>query len=158
MTGPISIKADIIPYADEYAQVVRSWIDSEETLFNVCRGKEFPPAEDIVEGWQREDVTSFMLLADRKPVAYGELWSRPNERAIEISHLIVDPIKRSRGFGTKMIELLYQRASEKRGTVKVVINLYGENEEALGCYLKAGFELLGTTTHTVGLRMVKLVK
>lgn len=158
MTGPISIKADIIPYADEYAQVVRSWIDSEETLFNVCRGKEFPPAEDIVEGWQREDVTSFILLADRRPVAYGELWARTNERAIEISHLIVDPMKRSRGFGTKMIELLYQRASEKRGTIKVVINLYGENEEALGCYLKAGFELLGTTTHTIGLRMVKLVK
>ena len=83
MTGPISIKADIIPYAEEYAQVVRSWIDSDETLFNVCRGKEFPPAEDIIDGWQREDVTSYILLADRKPVAYGELWARSNERELK---------------------------------------------------------------------------
>ena len=63
-----------------------------------------------------------------------------------------------KGFGTKMLQLLFQRASERQGIVKVVINLYGENEEALGCYLNAGFELLGTTTHTMGLRMVRLVK
>jgi ribosomal protein S18 acetylase RimI-like enzyme len=158
MTGPISVRADIIPYAEEYAPVVRSWIDSEETLFNVCRGKEYPPAEDIVVSWQRDDVSSFIMLADRKPVAYGELWTRANERAVEICHLIVEPFKRGNGFGTKMLELLYQRAADRPNTIKVVINLYGENDEALGCYLKAGFELLGTTTHTMGLRMVRIVK
>jgi RimJ/RimL family protein N-acetyltransferase len=158
MTGPISVRADIIPFAEEYAQVVRSWIDSEETLFNVCRGKEYPPAEDIVVSWQRDDVSSFILLADRKPVAYGELWSRSNERSMEICHLIVEPFKRGKGFGTKMLQLLYQRAADRPNIIKVIVNLYGENDEALGCYLKAGFELLGTTTHTMGLRMVRIVK
>ena len=158
MTEPISIRADIVPYAEEYSPVVRSWIDSEETLFNVCRGREFPPAEDIVESWQRDEVSSYVMLAERKPVAYGELWTRSNERAVEICHLIVDPMKRSRGFGTKMLELLYQRGADRQNIIKVMINLYGENDEALGCYVKAGFELVGTTTHTMGLRMVRIVK
>ena len=118
MTEPTSAKADIVPYTGEFASVVRSWIDSEETLYFLCRGREFPPAEDLVDSWQRPDVTSFLLFAERKPVAYGELWPRPAERAVEIAHLIVDPYKRSLGFGTKLLQLLYQQAAVRRETTE----------------------------------------
>lgn len=158
MTDPISAKADLIPYSEEYAQQVRSWIESEETYFFVCRGREFPPPEEIIDSWQRPDVTSFLLFADRRPVAYGELWSRPNERAVEIAHLLVDPHHRSQGYGVKMLQLLYQRAAERKNVVKVLINLYSDNEIALACYLKAGFEIIGTATHTMGLKMIRIVK
>lgn len=158
MTEPTSARADLIPYSEEYSQLVRSWIESEETYFLVCRGREFPPPEDIVEGWQRPDVTAYLLFADRRPVAYGELWNRPNERAVELAHLLVDPYKRSSGYGTKMVGLLYERAAERKSVVKVLINLYSDSEVALGCYLKAGFELIGTATHTLGLKMIRVVK
>lgn len=153
-----SAKADLIPYTEEYSPLVRSWIESEETLFFVCRGKEFPPPDDLVESWQRADVSSFLLSAERHPVAYGELWARPNERAVEIAHLLVDPYRRTRGYGVKMLHLLYERAAERKGIVKVVLNLYSENPIALGCYLKAGFELTGAATHTMGLKLVRVVR
>ena len=155
MTDPIRVKADLIPYVPEYSRVVHSWIDSEETYLDLCRGKQFPPPEDIVDSWQRDGVTSFVMLSERKPVAYGELWHRPTDLALEIAHLIVDRYRRSEGFGTKMTELLYDRASQRENITRVMIHLYGENEVALGCYLKAGFELLGTTTYTTGLRLVR---
>lgn len=158
MSEPISVRADIIPYSEEYSQTVRSWIDSEETLFYVCRNREYPPADDIIESWQRPDISAFLLFSERKPVAYAEIWPRQHERAVEISHLIVDPQKRSQGFGTKMLQLLYQRVADRRDVSKVVVNLYNDSEIALGCYLKAGFELVGTATHTLGLKMVRLVK
>jgi len=158
MSEPTSAKADIVPYTGEFSSVVRSWIDSEETLYYLCRGKEFPPSEDLVDSWQRPDVTSFLLFAERKPVAYGELWPRPAERAVEIAHLIVDPYMRSQGFGAKLLQLLYQQAAVRRDVGRVVVNLYNDSEIALGCYLKAGFELTGTATHTMGLRMARLVK
>ncbi len=158
MTEPTNAKADIVPFTEEYAELIRSWIDSEETLHNVCRGKEFPPADDIVMSWQRSDVSAYILFSERRPIAYGELWARPNERAVEIAHLLVDPYKRLQGFGVKMLELLYDRGAERPFIIKVIINLYTESEAALGCYLKAKFELVGTATHTVGLRMVRLVR
>lgn len=158
MSEPISAKADLIPYSEEYSSQVRSWIESEETYFLVCRGREFPPPEDIVDSWQRPDVSSFLLFSDRRPIAYGELWNRPNERAVEIAHLIVDPYRRGEGLGTKMLTLLYQRAAERKNVVKVLINLYNDNEIALRCYTDAGFELIGTATHTMGLKMVRIVK
>ncbi len=154
---PARAKADIIPYSAEYSGQVRSWIESEETYRDVCRGQEFPPPDDIIDSWQRSGMASHLLFSRSKPVAYGELWERPLEMAVEIAHLIVDPFKRTCGYGVKMLELLYQRAAHRENVAKVVLNLYGENEIALGCYLKAGFEIVGTSSYTVGLRMVRMV-
>jgi RimJ/RimL family protein N-acetyltransferase len=57
-----------------------------------------------------------------------------------------------------MLHLMYERAAERKGIVKVVLNLYSDNPVALGCYLKAGFELTGAATHTMGLKMMRVVK
>jgi ribosomal protein S18 acetylase RimI-like enzyme len=158
LTESIGAKADIIPYAPDYAQTVRSWIDCEETFANVCRGTEFPPPGDIVDSWQREGVSPFLLFAESKPVAYAELWSRPMDMAVEIAHLIVDPSQRSKGYGTKMLELMFQRGSQRDSITRVLISLYGESTVALGCFLKARFELMGTATYTTGLKLVRLVE
>lgn len=158
MSEPTRVKADIVPYTPEYAGLVRSWIDSNETYHDLCRGLDFPPPEDIIDSWQHSGVSSYLLFSQRKPVAYGELWKRPLEMAVEITHLIVEPVNRSRGYGTKMLELLYERAAQRSSVAKVILNLYGENEVALGCYLKAGFKLVGVSSHTVGLRMIRMVR
>lgn len=158
MSNPTRIKADLIPYNEEYARDVRSWIDSEETYRDLCHGKDFPPPDDVVAGWQRKNVSSFLLFEQNKPVAYGELWNRPLEMAVEVAHLIVAPFKREQGYGTKMLELLYQQAASRQGVAKVIINLFGTNEAALGCYVKAGFDLAGTSKFTEGLRMIRMVK
>ncbi len=158
MNQPTRVKADIVPYTAEYSRVVLSWIDSEETYRNLCRGTEFPPADDLVDSWQRDGVTSYLLFASGKSVAYGELWERPLELAVEIAHLIVAPFKRSQGYGTKMLELLYQRAAQRQNVAKVILNFSSGDEVALGCYLKAGFELVSTTDYAAGLRMERVVK
>lgn len=158
MSEPTHVKADIVPYTAEYSRVVLSWIDSEQTYRKVCRATDFPPPDDLVDSWQRGGVSAYLLFSAGKPVAYGELWDKPLEMAIEIAHLIVDPYKRSRGYGTKMLGLLHQRAAQRPNVVKVILNLFGGDEVALGCYLKAGFDLVGTTTYLNGLRMVRMVK
>ena len=158
MTEPTRVKADIIPSLPQYSGLVRSWIDSEETYRNVCRGTDFPPPDDIVDSWQHKAVTSYLLSSEGTLVAYGELWDRKMERAVEIAHLLVDRYRRSQGCGTKMLELLYNRASARTGITRVLINLYVESEEALGCFLKAGFELVGTARHVQGLQMVRTVR
>lgn len=154
MSQPVQ-KADLVPFTPDYSRVVRTWIDSQETYYHLCRGPSFPPPEDIVDSWQRNNVVSYLLYAGGKPIAYGELWARPAEQAVEIAHLLVDPFERSKGCGTHMIELLHDRASGRPGVTRVLINLFSESKEALGCYMKAGFQLMGTTKHIAGLRMMR---
>ena len=158
MTESTRAQADIVPYTAEYEQLVRGWIDSEETYRHVCQATDFPPPEDIVGNWQRVDVAAYILLTDRQPVAYGELWDRPVEMGAEIGHLLVDPYKRSRGYGSLMLQLLFERASGRPRVQKVMLHLFGGDEIVLGCYLKAGFELTGTTAAGSGLKMVRLVE
>ena len=158
MTDPAGIKADLVPYSSEYAAVVRGWVDTEETYRLVCRGTQFPPPDELVDTWQREGVTSYLLFYNRKPIAYGELWDRSGEQAMEINHVIVDQYQRSRGYGTKMLELLYDRAATRPGIARVLLNLYHDSEEVLGCILKAGFEIVGTATHIEGLKLMRLVR
>ena len=151
-------KADIVPYIAEYSRIVLSWIDSEETYRNLCKGTELPPPEDLVDSWQRDGVSSYILSAAGKPVAYGELWTRPLELAVEIAHLIVDPYQRSRGYGSKMLELLYHRAAARLNVAKVILNFHTGDESVLGCYLKAGFELVSVGRNDASLRMERMVK
>jgi ribosomal protein S18 acetylase RimI-like enzyme len=157
MSEPTRAKADIVPYTSEYSTTVRSWINSEETYDLVCRGINYPPPEDVVDSWQRKGVRSFLLYSHNRPVAYGELWERQVEQALEVAHLLVDPMRRGEGFGSKMAELLYERAAATPGIARVLVNLYHEDEEVLGCLLKAGFEIVGTSEHIEGLRMMRLV-
>ncbi len=158
MTEPTHAKADLVPFTREFAQRVMSWIDSEETYRNMVGEGDWPPPDDLVESWQRVDIASYLLVAERQPVAYGEIWDRPVEMGAEIGHLVVDPVKRGRGYGTLMLDLLFSRASHRPRVRKVMLNFHGDDETVLGCYLKAGFELLGTAPKGQGLRMIKLVQ
>lgn len=155
---PIEIKADLIPYADEYAELIHTWIDSEETFRFVTRGVGYPPSAEVVKTWQRDEISSYILFSNRKPIAYGELWTRSNELAIEIAHLIVDPIHRGEGYGVKFINLLYDRVVAKGNIIKVTAVVHHDNDLALNCFIKAGFELAGTTKFTKSLKMIKLIK
>ena len=157
MSSTPNAKADIVPYTKDYSATVRQWIDSAEVLRDVCRGKNFPPPQDIVDTWQRKEVSSYLLMASGKPVAYAELWNRANELAVEVAHLLVEPSKRGQGYGARMAQLLFEQGAARAEVAKVLAYLYSENPAALGCLLKAGFELAGTTTYTQGLRIIRIV-
>ena len=158
MSDPTQVKADLIPYTDEYAEIVRGWIETEETYQFVCRGKNFPPPDEIVKIWQREGVASYLLSSGGKPVAYGELWNRPKEMAVEVAHVLVEPYSRYEGYGTKMVNLLFARGADRSDVAKVLANVYNDNEIGLACLLKAQFELVSTTNFGGGLRMVRMVR
>lgn len=150
-------KADIVGYVKENSMTVRSWINSEETWEALVPGREFPPPDNVVESWQTAKVMAYVLMSDNRIVAYGELRNKPQRLAVEIGHILVDPFKRGQGFGTKLVELLYHRAAKRPSVSQVLINLLGENQEELGCYFNAGFEIVGTTSHTTGLRLIRIV-
>ncbi|MBD3404113.1 GNAT family N-acetyltransferase [candidate division GN15 bacterium] len=152
------VKADIVKFTSEYARTVRGWIDSEETAASLGLTDEFPPPEDIVETWQSDDMTGWLLLSGNGPVAYAELWPKPAELAMEIRRLLVDPRRREQGFGCKMLTLLHEAAGRRPEVAKVAMQVAWDNRNALGCYLKAGFTVAGTTHDKPGLYLVRMIE
>lgn len=148
--------ADIISFTEAYSALVRSWVDSERTYRQLGGRGDWPPSDELITGRQTNQMDAYVLVADRRPVAYAELWPQPQQMALEVRWLLVDPQRRDEGFGSKMLEMLWQRASNRRGIARLVITLEGENREALGCYLRAGFSISGTTG-SPGLTLHRLV-
>lgn len=137
--------ADIISYTNSYSAVVRGWIDSERTYRRLGGRGDWPCSDEVIIGRQINDMRAYLLIDRQKPVAYAELWPKPQQLAVEVRWLLVDPTKRNKGFGSQLLERLWLRVSAKRGIARVVIMLEGDNREALGCYLRAGFSISGTT-------------
>ena len=53
--------------------------------------------------------------------------------------IIIDPEKRGRGYGQRMLKLALRYAFEITGAQVVRLNVFQENESARRCYEKAGF-------------------
>lgn len=158
MSDQTRSKADIVKYTSEYAHAVRSWIDSEDTAASLEVLSEYPPTDDIVDTWQEEHMSSYLLLSANGPVAYAELWDRPAELAIEVRRLLVAPKYRDNGFGCKMLSLLHEIVSRRKDVAKVFITVDWDNRSALGCYLKSGFTVAGTTHDRPGLYLTRIVE
>ena len=153
-----SIKADLIPFSDAYSELVRTWIDTEDCYYGICLGKGFPPPQDIVDSWQKDGVKSYLMYLQGKPVAYAEFWDKPFDLAVEIAHLLVEPVRRSQGYGTRMLQLMFDKATERSDIASVHLNLFVQNKAALNCYLKAGFELVGAANYATGLKLIRMLK
>ncbi|MDX9858467.1 MAG: GNAT family N-acetyltransferase [candidate division Zixibacteria bacterium] len=158
MSDSTRVKADIIKYTSEYARTVRSWIETEQTAADLDIAAEYPPAEEIVDEWQTEEMTSYLLLSGNGPVAYAELWSHPIEMGLEIKRLLVDPKRRRNGYGCKMLSLLCEIAGRRKDIAKVFLTVDWDNRSALGCYLKSGFTVAGTTHDRPGLYLTRIVE
>jgi GNAT superfamily N-acetyltransferase len=149
-------KADIIPYTAEFSGIVRGWIDSARTARNLGILDGYPPDDSIPERWQKSGVHGFILITGGVPVAYADVVERPPLLAVEFMHVLVEPSVRNQGYGSLMLNLLYDRVAHRREIAKVIINLEGDNKAALGCYFRAGFELAAANQYVAGLTLVRL--
>ncbi len=88
--------------------------------------------------WQaEEDNSSYLLLENDVPVAYGELWHEPGEA--ELAHLMVDPARQRQGHGIRLVQELTALAGRHPQT-DVFLRVQPGNTIALGCYARAGYE------------------
>lgn len=126
------------PFDPADAAVVAAWAESAEEAWSWCSSTSAPVPAETVAGWGRaEGVLPHVLREGERLVAYGELWVDDEEREVELARLIVEPERRGRGVGRRLVSLLAARAG--RIHARVVLRVHAENEIAMRCYAAAGF-------------------
>ena len=119
------------------APTVAGWAGSRHESMLWCSLPEV--TAETVEGWScRNDVEAFVLREDGHVIAYGEIWVDADEREVELGHVIVDPERRSRGHGERLIDELIGQA--RRHYPLIALRVHSRNEAAIRCYARAGFE------------------
>ena len=128
----------LIAFDDTYARAILTWPRNRCEL-SFWASLDDRPDVSVFSDWHAdEDVSAFVLLEERTPVAYGEIWREREERSVELARILVSPTRRRCGIGSRLIRLLMRRgafAELEAFWVRVV----PENQAALGCYASLGF-------------------
>jgi RimJ/RimL family protein N-acetyltransferase len=138
------------PFDPGRAVLVVSWVGgAQETRWLAPRST--PPLTAAkVRAWAGPGRDPLMLVApdEPQPLAYGEV-NVLNERRHEywLGHLIVDPRRRGGGLGTRLTELLLQRAFGHHRARRVSLVVFPENAAAIACYRAAGMREDGFEVH-----------
>lgn len=93
--------------------------------------------QDVIAWSDEASTEAWVLVDDRGPVAYGEIWVDHDESEVELAHLIVAPPRRRTGCGRQLVEALSQLAVGSYPTV--VMRVRPDNVAAQRCYASAGF-------------------
>jgi len=90
--------------------------------------------------WQEIDAsnnTSFSLVANDAPIAFGQLVDK-GERRAHLARIIVSPAHRRQGLGERLCRNLISEAHQ-RGADKVTLNVFADNLAAIDLYRRLGF-------------------
>lgn len=143
----------LIDYSAHHAAMVRGWIDTADTLTALGESQPFPPSETLPDDWQSEGIISRLLLTEHGIVAYAELRHMPTLMALEVHRLLVSPVFRGRGYGAAMLRKLVGQAGEQAGIATVRATVPISDPAAAGCFLKAGFQMVGTLPQGEGIML-----
>ncbi len=93
------------------------------------------------------DDSAYFAIADKTSLAYIggiDLTSIDSiDRVAILSIVIGDPSNRNKGYGSEAIQLLLKHAFQELKLHKVELNVSAENEQAVRCYAKNGFQIEG---------------
>jgi len=129
------------PYNIKDSETILSWAKDEKTFYQWTAG---------VLGEYPLSTVQFNAVSERMPftaiddneIAGFFIMRRPTESfdVLRFGFVIVDPGKRSQGYGKKMLQLGLIYAKEIFAAKKVTLGVFRNNKPAYFCYKSLGFK------------------
>lgn len=131
----------IKPYNISEADIILSWSKDETDFYKWSAGVlgEYPIRKEKFDFVN--NLMAFTANEDDEPVGFFTM-RRPSESFEELrfGFIIVDPSKRRKGYGKRMLQLGLKFAFEIYGAKKVSLSVFENNEPAYLCYKSVGFD------------------
>ncbi len=129
------------PYNTHDAEKILSWSDDENAFYKWSAGVlgEYPITKEQF-GFVN-NLMAFTAIDDNELVGFFTM-RIPNENFDELrfGFVVVDPIKRGKGYGKAMLQLGVKYAREIFKAKKVSLGVFENNESAYHCYKSVGFK------------------
>lgn len=140
---------DLCRYQPDLAAEIAGWAQSIDEARAWCgRNQESFPEASLFAQWPQDpDTRPYVLHALSIPVVYGEICVDESAGECEVARLVVKPTVRGRGIGRRLAEELAAVATTF-GLDVAFIRVLPENEPALACYRRAGFERVTASDET----------
>ena len=129
------------PYNGKDADTILSWCKDESAFYKWSAGVlgDYPISREQF-GFVN-NLMAFTAIDDEAVVGFFTM-RRPSESfdVLRFGFVIVDPEKRGRGYGKRMLQLGIKYAKEIYGAKKVSLGVFENNEPAYCCYKSVGFK------------------
>ena len=133
------MRVELAPFRPDHQALVLSWLRSAEEARQWASLDAVPADGSVFAALARRALGApWIALADGAPAGYGEVWTDDEEHEAELARLIVDPDRRGRGLGRRLVALLAARAAEL-GFDDVLAAGGARQRAAIACYRAAGF-------------------
>lgn len=139
------------PYKSCDARYIVSWT-KDETAFRKWTADRFEKflitAEDFDNYYKKSDDSDsiFAMTAFDESGVVGHLLMRFTDKeknCLRFGFIIVDDVKRGKGYGKQMLELAVKYAFDILKVQKITLGVFENNEPAHRCYNSAGFRKTG---------------
>jgi ribosomal protein S18 acetylase RimI-like enzyme len=124
---------------DEY-QAICDLIPDDDELFLVYPKGRHPLTVGQLAELLEQRMEPTILLSECTTAGFGDLYGYRAGRSAFIGNVIVDPLRRGRGFGRMIISHLIDLAFDRYDLRKVRISVYSHNARALLLYASLGFK------------------
>ena len=131
---------ELRPYEREDATTILSWSKGEEAFYKWTAGVlgDYPLTPEQFE--QVNNLKPFTMVDEGEIVGFFTLRKPADtEGVLRFGFVVVDPEKRGKGYGKRML-LLGIDAAKKLGAKKVSLGVFENNRPAYYCYKAAGFQ------------------
>lgn len=129
------------PYNINDADTILSWSKDEKVFYKWSAGVlgEYPISKEQFSFVY--NLMAFTAIDDDEIVGFFTM-RRPSESFDELrfGFVIVDPEKRGKGYGKRMLLLGVKYAKEIFGANKISLGVFENNESAYHCYKEVGFK------------------
>ncbi|MBQ9673802.1 MAG: GNAT family N-acetyltransferase [Ruminococcus sp.] len=128
------------PYHTNDTKTILSWTKDEKAFYQWTAGVlgDYPLAEEQFNAVA--NLMAFTAIDDNEIVGFFTM-RRPTDSFDELrfGFVVVDPEKRGKGYGKRMLQLGLKYAKKIYGAKKVSLGVFENNEPAYYCYRAVGF-------------------
>jgi len=130
---------------DNEIEKIISWVESpEEVLYWAGPNVNFPMS---IKSFRNEilsaNVHSHLEYDGGQLIGFGQVLNT-DTRKPTLGRIIIDPLRRSRGHGNKLLEALIKYCITKLSGIEgIYLNVFPDNQPAISLYRKYGFEEIG---------------
>ncbi len=129
------------PYNSNDAEQILSWSKDETAFYKWTAGVlgEYPLSKEKFNSVA--NLMAFTAIDDNEITGFFTM-RNPSESFDELrfGFVVVDSLKRGKGYGKNMLQLGLKYAKEIYGAKKVSLGVFENNESAYHCYKSVGFQ------------------
>lgn len=134
-----SQEPSLMSFQPRHAATILSWISNDTEASAWAGLTEAPRDPSIFEQWHADpDVHAWVLIQDREPVGYGEVWDGFEVDAVELARILIAPAHRGRGIARILIDKLCETLPPVESQ-SVFVRVRPNNLWAIRCYDGAHF-------------------